>query len=267
MKTSAYTESKNDHQYTELEGHISEYLPTLQFGITEGLQPGDHVLDIGCNNARLYNTAKGVHGDIKYTGVDVDGRAIEQARSKYPEAEFICDAYPTPQLDGRQFDAVVSVAVFTMFTNWRESLAMIAQQAKQRIVLDLALTMDFPTVDDPDLSYNYYLDSGERVPFVIQNVMHFVNYCFTEHVNAGNVEIKVSRPTTTSSFFGVPYESLLRGVAVITKDTTGKPIFGSQTKIGNPEFMANINRDDFRLGKASIDIDGEYTQIYPKAVF
>lgn len=230
MTDNAFLKSQNENQYTAHAGLLSEYTATEQFGIVEGIKPGDSILDIGCNNARLFNAAKEIHEGITYTGIDVDGRAIEMSRERFPESEFIVDAFPSKQLEGRHFDTVISYAVFIMFQDWRGSLKKIAEMADKRIVLDLAMTMDCPTVDDPELSYVYYLDSGQRVPYVVLNVIQLINFCFTEHVNAGEVRIMATNPETSSAQHGVPQEKFLRGIAIIEKDTTGKTLFGADRK-------------------------------------
>jgi SAM-dependent methyltransferase len=263
MGTKAYTEDRNSEQYTRSAGVLDEYSPSEQFGIVKGIAPGNSVLDIGCNNGRLYNAANLVHGNLSYTGIDMDARALELAKEKYPEIEVINDVYPSEKIKGKQFDVVTMYAVFQLLKGWKNVLNNLASNAKSKIVLDLAMTMDFPTIDDIDLSYIYYLDSGERVSYTILNVIQFVNYCFTENVNASSVHIMATNPATTTSLAGLPRESLLRGVAIIEKDLSGKPIWGAQSRVANPSFMDTVDPKDFRLPEATIDIDGKNIQLYP----
>jgi SAM-dependent methyltransferase len=260
----AHLHQTNAQQYITHKGLLSEYLPTEQYGIVNGYEKGDSVLDIGCNDGRLLKTLRNMHGEFPYIGIDYDPVAVEAGRQAFPKDEWICDKYPSSQLDGRVVDAVYCYQVFPFFNEWKEVMRRMAANARKRIVLDVALSWEYPTLDDPDTSFTYYLGSGQRTPYVVHNVVQFVNYCFTEHVGASTVRIQATRPKTSSTMHGVPQSKLLRGVAVITKDTTGKAIWGAQRKEMQPDFMAKIASSNYRLPEASIEIDGELTSIYPR---
>lgn len=70
---------------------------------------GDTVLDLGCGNGRLYEIFKDM--SIQYIGVDNSPGLIEEAKKKWPEAEFItADALDLP-FENKKFDIIFSIAM------------------------------------------------------------------------------------------------------------------------------------------------------------
>lgn len=126
------------------------------------------------------------------------------------------------------------------------------------------MTWDFPTVCDPDVSYQYYFTSGKRVPRTVINVLEFMNFSFTERVGAAEVEFMGTRPKTDGAMTSVPLDRQIRGVAVITKDQSGKPLLGGLTRENDPELMDQIDLSKYRFPKANMVIDGVRQQIYPR---
>ena len=67
----------------------------------------DKVLDIGCGNGRYFELLK----NTDYVGIDNSSKLIEEAKKKYPEANFlVADALDIPFGDNT-FDKVYSIAV------------------------------------------------------------------------------------------------------------------------------------------------------------
>ena len=65
---------------------------------------------------------------------------------------------------------------------------------------------------------------------------------------------------------GISLGPLLRGVAIVTVDKSGKGIFGAQQRAHNPDFVSSVELDLYRKAEARIIIDGKTTEIYPKDV-
>lgn len=77
------------------------------------VKDGARVLDVGCGNGRLYTALKDRH--VQYVGVDQNPYLIEQARERYPDAQFfvgdILSLDTIPGIAGEKFDCIFSVAV------------------------------------------------------------------------------------------------------------------------------------------------------------
>jgi ubiquinone/menaquinone biosynthesis C-methylase UbiE len=80
-----------------------------KFLFSDYVKEGDRVLDIGCGNGRYFELLK--IKNASYVGIDNSKNLIEEAKKKYPEADFkVADALDLPFNDN-SFDKVYSIAV------------------------------------------------------------------------------------------------------------------------------------------------------------
>ncbi|MFA5072200.1 MAG: methyltransferase domain-containing protein [Candidatus Pacearchaeota archaeon] len=71
------------------------------------LSPNDKVLDLGCGNARFYQSFK--NKNVDYLGIDVSSKLIEIAKNNYPEGKFEVSSIESILSDS--FNKVYSIAV------------------------------------------------------------------------------------------------------------------------------------------------------------
>ncbi|MFA5207640.1 MAG: methyltransferase domain-containing protein [Candidatus Paceibacterota bacterium] len=71
------------------------------------LLPNDKVLDLGCGNARFYQSFK--NKNVDYLGIDVSSKLIEIAKNNHPEGKFEVSSIESILSDS--FDKVYSIAV------------------------------------------------------------------------------------------------------------------------------------------------------------
>jgi SAM-dependent methyltransferase len=74
---------------------------------------GRSLLDFGCGKGDLYGFLRGRGIDATYCGVDVNGKLVELARKKYPEAEFLAVDIEEETFD-RSFDVIFICGVFNL---------------------------------------------------------------------------------------------------------------------------------------------------------
>lgn len=80
-----------------------------KFLFNDYIKEGEKILDIGCGNGRYFELLKIKNAD--YVGIDNSSKLIEEAKKKYPEADFrVADALSLPFGDD-SFDKVYSIAV------------------------------------------------------------------------------------------------------------------------------------------------------------
>jgi len=75
------------------------------------INKGDSVLDFGCGNGRLYPELR---KDVKYLGIDFSSGLIEEAKKKFPDAEFQVSDILEFNSD-KKFNVVISISVLNHF--------------------------------------------------------------------------------------------------------------------------------------------------------
>lgn len=84
--------------------------------IADYIENGDKILDYGCGNGRLLEILR--DRKIEYVGVDVSGRLIDLAKTKYPEYESSfhkITSQASLAFPDNFFNTIISVAVFHHF--------------------------------------------------------------------------------------------------------------------------------------------------------
>ena len=81
--------------------------PEFNFLFDKYLSPNDKVLDLGCGNARFYQSFK--NKNVDYLGIDVSSKLIEIAKNNHPEGKFEVSSVESILSDS--FDKVYSIAV------------------------------------------------------------------------------------------------------------------------------------------------------------
>lgn len=106
---------KMEVDYDVIADHFSEtrLAPWPEFTLIEQLiQPGQQVLDIGCGNGRLAETAQKIKA--YYTGIDLSEKLITQARelygARYPDAHFLHGSMLELPFENDSFDIIVAVS-------------------------------------------------------------------------------------------------------------------------------------------------------------
>lgn len=260
MTTRAYSTPNNAEIYDSFRDRFDRFYQSEQHAFRNAVADGASVLDIGCNRAGLLTALNEVHQNIRYTGIDPDPDSLRIARTVHPDAEFVEEHFSPELFGGRRFDVLFCLSLFTHFVDWKEKLTQFSSVATT-LVCDVALHHG-ATITDPDVSYTYYLDSGMRVPYVILNLRQFTNFCFTEKVGAQDVEVIGVSPQSTTGMAGVAPSDMLRGVAIIKKDDTGKLLFGGQKPEDNPAFLEGLDLDRYRRPHARIVWDDETFSLY-----
>ena len=92
-------------------GVFSEFLQSERLKrAAQFVKPGDSVLDLACNEGALLEY---LPADLTYTGIDISEKAIERARTHYPQRTFQVADLTKPNreaLGTTQFDVIVMLA-------------------------------------------------------------------------------------------------------------------------------------------------------------
>jgi predicted TPR repeat methyltransferase len=83
------------------------------------------VVDFGCGKGAFTNLLKKANN--KVTGIDISETAVQKAKAKYPDIDFIAsDAKYFDVMD--RVDLVVAIEVFSYLENWKKVLEQVASR-------------------------------------------------------------------------------------------------------------------------------------------
>lgn len=98
---------------THFDGTRRNFWSELSY-ISEYIQDGQTVLDLGSGNSRLYEILK--HKEIQYIGVDGSKKLIEIAQKRYPHLELHTSFSHSIPIADSSIDTVVSLALIHHLT-------------------------------------------------------------------------------------------------------------------------------------------------------
>jgi SAM-dependent methyltransferase len=160
---------------------FSELYPSERHFLGNCLENITTVLDVGCAAGGGASFCTEINSKVNYTGIDICGNLIVQARKKY---NSIGSFY---QYDGKNipfgnkcFDLIFSFGVIHYLIHWKNIVAQMVENSKRFTLFDLRLTEE-ETFSDPEISYqkiayNEKWDGTTKVPYIVLNIEEALNY-------------------------------------------------------------------------------------------
>jgi len=253
-----YEESDlNVELFSKTPAKMSEYFRSVQHFLSKDyINDDDSFLDIGGAGGNLAYAIKSEVASIKATIIDPDSANIYAGQNSYPEFTFIQGYFPQDIIPGAKFDIISMQALFPQIPNWKEMLLAIRKHARKYINISLTFKLREPTVIDKDVSYVYYLDSGQRIHQVIHNIYEFMNFLCIYEMGVKKIEFYgYHTPYSGHNFRSAPNSEQIKGnimIEVFSNDADN-PI-----RMGGAVDKAKGNTDyHFYVPEMNIIIDDE----------
>jgi len=161
--------------YKKHRGKRSDVYKSEKHFLQKILGPGTSILDVGCAAGGFYNVLRSYQPNISYTGVDISGEMIAEARKLHPDLHFEVGGGDDLPFQDNSFDMVMCLGTLHMVLNWREIIEERWRVAKGYLLFDLRLVEKGPTIEDIVKSYMKIAFDGKwdgrsKVPYVTLNV-------------------------------------------------------------------------------------------------
>ena len=232
------------------------------------IQPETTVLDVGCACGNLGNIiVKEVEADARYTGIDVDKKAIQLGK-KHHEVEgltLIAGTFPEETPDS-EYDYICVFNLFEQVPDWKQFLLCLSKYSNKYINIGLSFRLKGSTVIDIDVSYGYYFDSGERVHKVVHNIYELLNFCCINEMRVKGVNFFgysiEGKQNKSGDFRAVPLGEEIRGNlflelyprgqtlrrhGAISSEESAEKQIGQTIRSRRPEYNIIIDGDPLEL--------------------
>jgi SAM-dependent methyltransferase len=147
------------------------------------------LLEIGCGTGGLARALKKRFSSTKIDYVGINSNPVECSVGEQltpSPARFVCETFPLKNLKKR-FDLVLSFGFFHMQPDWKDCLKAMVDSSNRFVNVSIMVRLEGSTVVDRDLSYFYYLDTGERVHSIVQNLFELINFCCVKEMRAKRI--------------------------------------------------------------------------------
>ena len=197
-KSKFYIENKKYQTFNSI-------VPSIKYPLEKADLKNCRVLDVGCANGDMFCSLKEKFGEIDYVGIDVDGKCIDNAKKRYPEATFEAIDFLSNSYKDESFDAVMMWEWFYMAPNWKEILAEACRLSRKYILFDSKVRLEGPTVIDIDCSYQYYHQDGKRNHYIVQNLYELLAFFHIDFLNIKKITgYGYPYPSKTTAFLPLP---------------------------------------------------------------
>ena len=197
-KSKFYIENKRYQTFNSLE-------PSIKYLLEKADLKNCRILDVGCATGDMLCSLKERFGEVDYTGIDVDGKCIDNAKKRYPEATFEAIDFLSNSYEDESFDAVMMWQWFYMAPNWKEILVEACRLSRKYILFDTKLRLEGPTVIDIDCSYQYYHQNGKRNNYILHNLYELLAFFHIDFLNIKNIiGYGYPYPGKTTAFLPIP---------------------------------------------------------------
>ena len=163
--------------YSQHRHEISDLYPSEKVFLPRVLFPGAKVLDVGCASGGFFNIMRSFEPSIDYTGIDLSVKAVEMARERYPEANFIVtEGFELP-FDDDSFDLVHCTSIFNNEPNYQTMLQEMYRVSNRFVLADIRLLKGIGEQQNSIYNIQFEGDGVEAtVPYVVNDADEVANF-------------------------------------------------------------------------------------------
>ncbi|MHB8163407.1 MAG: class I SAM-dependent methyltransferase [Methanoregula sp.] len=182
-KSPAYAQSWSQENavkfFSTHRNSITEVYNSEKHFLSEVLESGRSVLDLGCAAGGFYNVFRELEPSLSYTGIDISEEMIKTARAKHPEINCAVSSGSLLPFKDQSFDVVFCSGALHMTYDWLDILNEGWRVTKKYFVFDVRLVETGPSIEDIGRSYEKIAffdewDGKSIVPYIILNVKDFL---------------------------------------------------------------------------------------------
>jgi SAM-dependent methyltransferase len=203
MSKSPYKTSLNLELYSQWPATFGDLFPSYRHFWPEIIRDGLSILDVGGAAGRLGHVLQEeFNRTLEYTCVDVDLDAIKAGREMFPEFRFVPGEFPADMPPSQEkWDIITVFGWFAQVVDWKSFLLECVKRSRQYVNLGINVRLSGTTVIDPDVSFVYYLNSGERVPEITHNLYELLNFCSIHEIGARKISFFGYHPRNETSAY------------------------------------------------------------------
>lgn len=168
------------------------------------------VIDIGCCTGNLSQVFP---KKISYCGIDIDEKAIKQARLSNPQKYFIKKDFlrgETPKAE-----LVIAFNLIDQYKDWKKAIKQLCKHSTKYVNFSTLLRLNGETVTDQSLSFSHYSNGKEIVLWGIHNLYSIIAYCSSKEINASSIYVYCYRKRIINSVHPLPDKDLYVGNIVL----------------------------------------------------
>ena len=190
------------------------FLSTRYFFNADFIPKKFTMLDVGGSCGLFIEAIRNAGFEVNGTVIDPDLLSIEEGKKLYAHNEYIHEYFPPEDITiaDNSYDLVSMQALFPQIPEWKQYIKEMCRIAKRFVNISLILKLEDSTVIDKEVSYVYYLDSGERVHQVIHNIYEFVSFLCIHELKVKKINFfGYHTPYSGHNFRCVPNSKQIKG--------------------------------------------------------
>ena len=210
-KSNHYIKNKVREKFKDLENSKRILLKKINY-------KKNKILDVGCATGGMFSALKNKFGSINYTGIDIDSRCINNAKTRFSGAKFYKMDLFDKKLKNNFYDIVMMWNWTYMYPDWKKLFYQAIKLSKKFIMFDNRLRLNGPTITDIDLSYQYYHKSNKRNFYINHNLYELISFFQIGELNIKTINIYgYHLPGETSARLPLPISEVLIGGVLLEK--------------------------------------------------